>query len=78
MCLRSLTYSLQLSAELQDTSRDSDVLGEMADIYTELGELEKAGQVCHHRCMLPMLCATPSLTALSQCQHHCCCFMLSH
>ena len=51
MCLRSLTYSLELSAQLQDTSRDSDVLGEMADIYTEMGDLEKAGQVgCRHLC----------------------------
>lgn len=51
MCLRSLTYSLELSAQLQDTGRDSDVLGEMADVYTELGDLEKAGQVVQCSCV---------------------------
>lgn len=63
MCLRSLTYSLELSAQLQDTSRDSDVLGEMADIYTELGDLEKAGQVglCIQACLCHAI------------MHMCCC-----
>lgn len=45
MCLRSLDFSLSLSKEVGDTGRDSDVLGEMADVYTEMGDLEKAGQV---------------------------------
>lgn len=44
MCLRSLDVSLGLSKEIGDTGRDSDVLGEMADVYTEMGDLEKAGK----------------------------------
>ena len=45
MCLRSLDVSLGLSKEIGDTGRDSDVLGEMADVYTEMGDLERAGKV---------------------------------
>ncbi len=45
MCLRSLDVSLNLSKEVGDTGRDSDVLGEIADVYTEMGDLEKAGKV---------------------------------
>ena len=45
MCLRSLDVSLMLSKEIGDTGRDSDILGEIADVYTELGDLEKAGKV---------------------------------
>ncbi len=45
MCLRSLDFSLGLSKEVGDTGRDSDVLGEIADVYTEMGDLDKAGQV---------------------------------
>lgn len=46
MCLRSLDFSLMLSKEIGDTEQDVDILGEIADIYTELGDLEKAGKVC--------------------------------
>lgn len=46
MCLRSLDFSLMLSKEIGDTGRDSDILGEIADVYTEFGDLEKAGKVC--------------------------------
>lgn len=45
MCLRSLDVSLMLSKEIGDTGRDSDILGEIADVYTDLGDLEKAGKV---------------------------------
>ena len=64
MCLRSLDFSLALSREVKDTGRDSDILGEIADVYTELGDLEKAGKVCcsvHNppegRAFMPSLCA---------------------
>lgn len=53
MCLRSLDISLSLSKEVGDTGRDSDVLGEMADVYTEMGDLEKAGQF-YDRCIEAM------------------------
>ena len=45
MCLRSLNFSLDLSGQIGDTVRDSDVLGEIADVYTEMGDMEKAGKV---------------------------------
>lgn len=44
MCLRSLDFSLMLSKKIGDTGQDVDILGEIADIYTELGDLEKAGK----------------------------------
>lgn len=40
-----------LSKEIGDTGRDSDILGEIADVYTEFGDLEKAGKVCLLPCM---------------------------
>ena len=46
MCLRSLDFSLILSKEIGDTGQDSDILGEIADVYAEFGDLEKAGKVC--------------------------------
>ena len=48
MCLRSLDVSLDLSKQIGETSRDSDVLGEIADVYTEMGDLENAGKVSNH------------------------------
>lgn len=51
MCLRSLDFSLMLSKEIGDTGRDSDILGEIADVYTEFGDLEKAGKVCLLPCL---------------------------
>ena len=45
MCLRSLDFSLELSKDIGDTGRDADVLGEIADVYTEMGDMEKAGKV---------------------------------
>jgi len=60
MCLRSLDFSLGLSKEVGDTGRDSDVLGEIADVYTEMGDLDKAGQAsslhCVH-CHIALLCS---------------------
>lgn len=35
---------LQLSQEMQDFTGDSDALGTIADLYTELGDLETAGE----------------------------------
>lgn len=40
-----------LSKEIGDTGRDSDILGEIADVYTEAGDLEKAGKVCLLLCL---------------------------
>ena len=40
-----------LSKEIGDTGRDSDILGEIADVYTEFGDLEKAGKVCLLPCV---------------------------
>lgn len=40
-----------LSKEIGDTGRDSDILGEIADVYTEFGDLEKAGKVCLLPCL---------------------------
>ena len=51
MCLRSLDFSLGLSKEVGDTGRDSDVLGEIADVYTEIGDLDKAGQASALHCI---------------------------
>lgn len=52
MCLRSLDFSLMLSKEIGDTGQDVDILGEIADVYTELGDLEKAGKVGLLACRL--------------------------
>ena len=68
MCLRSLEYSLELSAELQDPGRDSDVLGEMADVYTDMGDLEKAGQAS---CIVASL-AMSTASGTAQWIDHCC------
>ena len=60
MCLRSLDFGLGLSKEVGDTGRDSDVLGEIADVYTEMGDLDKAGQAsCLHcvHCHIALLCS---------------------
>lgn len=53
MCLRSLNFSLDLSGQIGDTVRDSDVLGEIADVYTEMGDMEKAGKF-YDRCIEAM------------------------
>lgn len=49
-----------LSKEIGDTGRDSDILGEIADVYTEFGDLEKAGKVrvrpCLHIALMEHFC----------------------
>lgn len=68
MCLRSLDFSLGLSKEVGDTGRDSDVLGEIADVYTEMGDLDKAGQAssahCVH-CNIALLCSVNTLQEMA-------------
>lgn len=57
MCLRSLDVSLGLSKEVGDTGRDSDILGEIADVYTEMGDLDKAGQASCIALHIVLLCS---------------------
>ena len=53
--LRALQQSLELSSRLEEASGDVDVLGAIGDVYTDLGNLEKAAEVlrCSHH---PMGC----------------------
>ena len=44
--LKALHQSLELSSKLEEASGDVDVLGAIGDLYTDLGDLEKAGEVC--------------------------------
>lgn len=56
--LRALQQSLELSSRLEEASGDVDVLGAIGDVYTDLGNLEKAAEVlgcsllCGMRCMV--------------------------
>ena len=45
--LDALQRSLGLSSDLEDSSGDADVLGAIGDAYTDLGDHEKAAEVCH-------------------------------
>ncbi len=50
--LDALQRSLGLSSDLEDSSGDADVLGAIGDAYTDLGDLEKAAEVCS----CPLVC----------------------
>ena len=67
MCLCSLSFSLDLSGQIGDTVRDSDVLGEIADVYTEMGDMEKAGKVCNLTHTLSPVHALAIKVILSRC-----------
>lgn len=54
--LDALQRSLGLSSDLEDSSGDADVLGAIGDAYTDLGDLEKAAEVC---CCLPVCMRLP-------------------
>ena len=43
--LSCLRRSLELSDSLKEHTGDVDVLGEIADVYADLGDYERAGQV---------------------------------
>lgn len=43
--LGALQDSLGLSVQLSEASGDVDVLGAIGDVYADLGDLERAGQV---------------------------------
>lgn len=42
--LQDLHHSMSLSQQLGETTGDADTLGELADMYAELGDLETAGR----------------------------------
>lgn len=42
--LQDLHRSMALSQQLGETTGDADTLGELADMYAELGDLETAGR----------------------------------
>lgn len=42
--LQDLHHSMALSQQLGETTGDADTLGELADMYAELGDLETAGR----------------------------------
>ena len=44
--LSALEETMLLSDALGDCSHDADVLGEIADTHADMGDFEKAGQVC--------------------------------
>ncbi|CAL8470685.1 g10227 [Coccomyxa elongata] len=48
--LKALHQSLELSSKLEESSGDVDVLGAIGDLYTDLGDLEKAGEY-YDRCI---------------------------
>ena len=54
--LKSLKVSLALSGDLEDHSGDVDTLGDIGDIYTEIGDYERAGKVCEAYIFLLLLC----------------------
>ena len=43
-CLAELTRAMEFSEDLKDHSHDADILGEMADAYTDLGNFEQAAK----------------------------------
>ena len=43
--LKSLKQSLALTDKLKDHSGDVEVLGDIGDIYAEIGDYERAGKV---------------------------------
>ena len=43
--LSQLEAALKLSQQLEDSSHDADIWGEMADTYADLGDFEKAAKV---------------------------------
>lgn len=49
LCLQE---SMGISATLQEYSGDADSLGELADLYVELGDMERAAEVCVCVCVL--------------------------
>ena len=53
LAIRSLQYCLELSQALGDHSSDSDILGDIADVFTDLGDLEQAGQF-YDKCIAAM------------------------
>ncbi len=47
--LKALQQSLELSSKLEEASGDVDVLGAIGDLYTDLGDLERAAEAsCTH------------------------------
>ncbi len=44
--LKALHQSLELSSKLEEASGDVDVLGAIGELYSDVGDLEKAGDVC--------------------------------
>ena len=58
--LKNLKVSLALSGDLEDHSGDVDILGDIGDIYTEIGDYERAGKVgdtCIFILSLCLLCS---------------------
>lgn len=53
LAIRSLQYCLELSQALDEHSSDSDILGDIADVFTDLGDLEQAGQF-YDKCIAAM------------------------
>lgn len=53
--LSQLEAAMKLSQQLEDSSHDADIWGEMADTYADLGDFEKAAQVVN---FLNLLCVT--------------------
>ena len=43
--LLQLEAAMKLSQQIEDSSHDADIWGEMADTYADLGDFEKAAQV---------------------------------
>ena len=53
LAIRSLQYCLELSQALDEHGSDSDILGDIADVFTDLGDLEQAGQF-YDKCIAAM------------------------
>jgi len=57
--LNRLQRCLQLSLELEEYTGDVDVLGEIADVYADLGDYERAGKY-YDRCIVAIQEESPS------------------
>ena len=62
LAIRSLQYCLELSQALDEHGSDSDILGDIADVFTDLGDLEQAGQF-YDKCIAAM--SNPALNSPS-------------